>query len=852
MFRLFSHISIPELRRHLLRYILTIIGIALGVAVFTAIRSANVSLRMSLRDTIDQISGKAALQVTAAGSGIPEPVLDDVRSVPGIRTAVPIIEAVVRTTDANQGNILILGVDMAGDQSMRDYQVEGNEDIISDPLVFLAQPDSILVSKEFASRNNLQEDSRITLVTAAGNKVFTVRGIMTPTGMAKAFGGNLGVMDIYSAQFIFGRGQRFDRIDVALGEGIKVDSAIAALQKRLGSGYRVEPPVRRGKQTESLMEAYSRILFFSSTLALTIGLFLIFNVFAVTVAQRRAQIGILRAVGVTRGQVRRLFLMESVILGILGSILGVVAGTLLGRAMMSFMAAIVQQTYGIRVYSDHLRFDPFWTVVSFLTGIAASLLGAYLPSRAASHVDPALALQKGKYQVLSIGENRIRRWVGLGLLIASMTAGYSLWSNDLYIQVMVFCSLFLSLVLLVPTFSHALAGLLRRPMGRLFGIEGRLASDSLVQAPRRTSATVSALMFSLAFVMVMATFSSSIDAAFSRWMDFSVNPDLFVCSSESITVRAFQFPASVGEELKKIPGVRQVDSVRLMDINYGNSMPLLLSLEVDQWLRRSHPIMAEGRISDLVPGMSGKDGVVISNNFAHIYGVGQGDQLFLDTPSGRRGFKVVGVQVDYTSDRGSILMDREVFKRHWKDDRVDTFDLMLKKGYDPESVRRVIQRHFAGSWNVFVLTNKDMRYEIGRLTNQFLSLQYVQIMVAVLVAVLGIVNSLMVSITERKREIGILRGLCGERHQVRKSILLEAVCVGLVSVALGIACGIVLGYYAVNTFGAAFSGWVFPYRFPVGMTIALLPGVLFISLLAAWYPAGLSLKTPLMEALAYE
>ena len=383
-------------------------------------------------------------------------------------------------------------------------------------------------------------------------------------------------------------------------------------------------------------------------------------------------------------------------------------------------------------------------------------------------------------------------------------------------------------------------------------MEGRLASDSLVQAPRRTSATVSALMFSLAFVLVMATFSVSVKASFSRWIDFSINPDLFVSASENVTVRTFQFPESIGEELKKIPGVRQVDSVRMLDINYGNSMPLLESIEIDQWLSRSKPIMEEGRIEDLVPGMSGKNGLLVSNNVPRLYGVRKGSRIFLDSPTGRHEFTIVGVQVDYSSDRGSIMMDREVYKKLWKDDRVDVFDLMVEKDYDPEKVRTAIQRRFAGERNVFVLTNTNMRSEILRLTDQFLSLQYVQILVAVLVAVLGIINSLMVSITERKREIGILRGLGGEKRQVRKAILLEAVCIGLVAVALGIACGTVLGYYSVGTFGAAFNGWVFPYQFPLEMALALIPGVLIISLLAAWVPAGLALKTPLMEALAYE
>jgi putative ABC transport system permease protein len=250
--------------------------------------------------------------------------------------------------------------------------------------------------------------------------------------------------------------------------------------------------------------------------------------------------------------------------------------------------------------------------------------------------------------------------------------------------------------------------------------------------------------------------------------------------------------------------------------------------------------------------MMGKRGVLVSNNFARIFDVKKGSRIQLDSPTGRHDFEVVGVQVDYTSDIGSLLIDRQVYKQLWKDDRVDTFDLMLQKGFDPDEVKRDIQRRFADSRNVFILTNKDMRVELTRLTDQFLSLQYMQLIVAVVVAVLGIINSLMVSITERKREIGILRALGGERGQVRKAILLEAVCIGLVAVILGIAGGTIMGYYSVASFCAAFNGWVFPYIFPTAISLGLIPGVLFVSLLAAWYPSSRALKIPIVEALAYE
>lgn len=852
MLRLIRQISLSEFRTHALRYLLTFLAVSLGVAIFSAARSANSSLTLALRDTIDRIAGKAALQITGGEAGIPEPLLDVVRSVPGVRAAVPVIETVVKTTDASQGNILILGVDLTGDRSLRDYAMEKQEQQVADPLVFLAQPDSLILSTEFAARNRLKEDDRLTLVTALGPRRFTVRGVMTAQGVAKAFGGNIGVMDIYSAQYIFGRGELFDRIDVGLAPAARVDDVAARIQQRLGPGFTVDPPPRRGKQTESLMEAFALALFFSSIMALLVGLFLIFNAFAVSVTQRRTQIGVLRALGVTRRQIQGLFLAESALLGLAGSVVGLIGGVILGRAMMLFMAAVVRQSYGVQVAVDRLHIELPWVAASVLLGIGTSLIGAFLPARAAAAVDPALALQKGKFQILFLGESWRRRRLGALLLAAAALAAASPWSRRLEVQLGAQAMLFLGLTLLIPTFSHLLAGLLRYPMGAIFGIEGRLASDSLLQAPRRTSATVAALMFSLAFVISSASLSASVKTSLLRWVESAINPDLLVSASESLMTRTFQFPEDLRDELEKIPGVRQVDALRIIALNVGRRAPLLVSVEIDQYLRRSTPILEEGRLEDLLPGMLDRNGVLISNNLARLNGWRRGDRIDLNTPTGRQSFDVVGVQVDYTSDAGAMLIDRRTYKRLWNDSRVDTFELMVTPGTDPDEVRREVSRRFADRRNMFVLTNRDFRDEILRLANQFWLLTYVQTLVAIAVAVLGIINSLTVSITERKREIGVLRALGGERRRVRKAIFLEAVCTGLVAVMLGIAVGSTLGYYVIGAVGGAITGWVFPYRFPAIVAATLVPGTLIVCLFAAWYPSLLAVRLKVIEALAYE
>src|SRR5215470_8705657 len=326
-------LSWPYLKKHLLRWALTIAGIVLGVAVFVAMHTANRTVHTAFDKTVERIAGSTQLQVSAGEFGFDESVLERVQAVPQVGVAVPVIEATVETKIPGQGNVLILGIDMTGDRNLRDYDLrDADAAIIDDPLVFLAQPDSLMVTKEFAERNNLTVNSRIPLVTIEGEQQFTVRGIMESSGMAKAFGGNLAAMDIYAAQQVLGRGRRFDRIDVRAKDGVNVNDCQTAVRKALGPGLEIEPPSARGRQFEGLLQSYSRAMTISSLFALIVGMFIIYNSFAIAVTHRRSEIGILRALGATRGEVQRLFFLESVMAGVVGSSIGVGVGF----AMASF------------------------------------------------------------------------------------------------------------------------------------------------------------------------------------------------------------------------------------------------------------------------------------------------------------------------------------------------------------------------------------------------------------------------------------------------------------------------------------------------------------------------------------
>src|ERR1022692_3196903 len=196
-------ISWPYARKHLVRWVLTIGGIVLGVALLVGMYTANQSVLEAFNRTVEHIAGDG---------GFAEEVLERVQSDPDVRAAAPVIEQVVDSGIKGQGKLLILAVDMTGDRSLRDYDLEGgDEEVMDDPLVFLAQPDSLILTRDFAARNGLASGSKLAMKTMEGDKQFSVRGILRSGGMTSAFGGNLAIMDIYAAQKFFGMGRRFDR-----------------------------------------------------------------------------------------------------------------------------------------------------------------------------------------------------------------------------------------------------------------------------------------------------------------------------------------------------------------------------------------------------------------------------------------------------------------------------------------------------------------------------------------------------------------------------------------------------------------------------------------------------------------
>ncbi|HWZ30459.1 MAG TPA: FtsX-like permease family protein [Bryobacteraceae bacterium] len=839
-------ISWPYARKHLLRTLLTTAGIVLGVAVFVGMHTANQSVLAAFHQTIDRIAGQTQIQISAGEPGFDEDVLEKAQSVAEVRAAAPVIEATVST---DRGNLLILGVDMLGDRSLRTYDLEG-DDAIDDPLVFLAQPDSLIVTKSFADERRLKANSKIPMRTMDGERVFTVRGIMRPGGLASAFGGNLAIMDIYAAQKIFGRGRKFDRIDVVLQDGVTLAAGIAKLRGAIGAGFQIEPPSSRGEQFEATSHIYALASNITSVFALFIGMFIIYNTFAIAVTQRRSEIGILRALGATRGQIRTLFLTESAITGLAGTLVGVAFGIAMARGMAGYIGGLLEEVYGVAQRTESIDVEPWLIAAAILMGVATSLIAAVIPARAAAYIDPVKALQKGRYQSLGAGENRVRRnWAlacAAGSAIALVLNRFTIIFYAGYVLAV------LAAVLMAPAMALWLSRALRPVLARLRPVEGTLAADSLIQGPRRTSGTVAALMLSLALVISLGGLARSSYDSISDWMRIALNPDLFVTTAETVTARSFVFPASLGEGLRKIDGVDEVQLVRSVRVLVKNTPVMVVAVDVDGIARRTMLPPVEGTSVEMYRIASEGKGLIASENFARLHGARMGEILEIPAPEGVLRLPVVGIVRDFSDQQGSLLVERSVFIKYWHDESVNLFRIYVKPGANVADVRQRILDAYGTRQRLFVLTNADLRHYVIRLTDQWFGLTYVQIAVAVLVAVLGIVNALTVSITDRRREIGVLRAVGGLRQQVRHTVWMEASAIGVIGLALGLALGAVQLYYSVEIARRDLIGIDIGYSYPIQMALTLVPVILCAAFLAAIAPGESAVRGSLVEALEYE
>ena len=383
--------------------------------------------------------------------------------------------------------------------------------------------------------------------------------------------------------------------------------------------------------------------------------------------------------------------------------------------------------------------------------------------------------------------------------------------------------------------------------------EARLACDSLRRAPGRSGITIATLMISLAAIFTVAAFVTSVRESLLLWVDRMVTADLVVHSGAK-TAGPLNVPLKeeLGVKFAAVPGVAVVDFYRLIRSNYEGRPVMIESFSARRSARvRTLPMIA-GDGATALRQMAEGEGVIVSESFRDKFGKGMGDVIRLSTPSGTVAFRIIGVYVDYTSDSGSVLLEREIYKKFWGDDLVDAFDLWLARGADPQAVVDRINRDYGEQYQLFVSTHRELKDNVIRLMEQSFSVNYAVEIVAVVVAIFSVINTLLASVLDRTREIGVLRAIGATNRQLRGMVMAEAGWIGFLGGVLGLFADAIMSYHHVAYNTRFLTGWTFQYYYPAGVAVVSLVASVVLCLLAGYLPARRAASIPIVSAIGYE
>jgi putative ABC transport system permease protein len=847
-----------HIRANKLRSGVTVLAVALGVAIALSVDLANSTAVASFASSVNIISNHINLQVLGVGRGFDERTILRVQNVPGVLYANPAIEDSLtigsRHGDRFSGEILrVLGVDLLRPVPGSSGTFTTPGDVATgttapDPWV-LVNGHGAFISERVADRYHWHAGS--TIVALAGDRTvrLTVAAVLPAT--VAGVDSSVVFVDIATAQEIFGKLGRLDRIDLIV-DPARLASAADAVRRVLPPGVRaIEPRVRTGEITR-MLRSFQLNLAALSYIALLVGMYLIYNTVAISVVQRRPEIGTLRALGVKRGQILRTFLAEGALFGVLGSLAGLVAGSGLATFSVAAVSKTVNTLY-VASHADHVLYDPVVLLRAFVIGVVAATVAALVPALEAAATPPAIAMRAQGY------ERRLPQLapraavVGLGLLFIGYACTFAPAVGD------------------VPVFGYA-AGLLFIFAGSLFAplaiaglsrfaravlasrsAAGEIAAANLGSSPVRNSVAVASLMIAIAMTVAVAILIGSFRTTVIAWANDTLKADIFVrpmglgdASSEAT------FSPDVATTISRLPGVASVDVIRELSIPFRGRLTNIAATDLARFSMRSK-VRFIGRVdqSVLARTLPGSTNVLISEPFATKFALDTGDRFTLDTPAGMTSFFVAAVYNDYSSDAGVVLVDLATFRRLYRDSYINSVAVYARPGADLVALRDRIVRSVM-PLRVDTETTRELRTLVITIFDRTFAITYALYVISITIAVLGVVSTLFALVLERRREIGLLRYLGLRTRDVRRMVYFEAAFIGLLGGVSGVIVGVLLALLLIYVINRQAFGWLIELHMPYDFLAEAVVLVVIAALVAGIYPAGVAARIRTSEAVRAE
>ncbi|MFD9304722.1 ABC transporter permease [Streptomyces sp. NPDC060048] len=837
---------------HKARLLMTVLAVVLGVAFVsgTLVFTDTVGKAMS-NQSAKSFEG-VAVSVTSYGAprnadgkegepGISQQTLDKVKALGGVDAASGRVHGFAAVGDQD-GKLIGNGwsntganfVPLKDGKDPRYAFTEG-----SGP----AAAGQIALDKETAKRGKYQVGDKVRIADNGPAREFTLAGIFTTEDGAVNAGGSLVLFDTPTAQQLYLEPGYYDELSVSAKAGTDADRLLAEIKPLVGKDAKAQTgaalAAEQAEDIERGMGNMNQMLLVFALISLFVGVFLIYNTFTMLVAQRTKELALLRAIGAHRGQVKRSVLAEALVVGVISSAIGLVTGIGLAVGMRSAMGA-----FDVKIPAGPLVVAPVTIAAAIVIGVFVTMLAAWLPARRTAKIAPVAAMGSAHLPA-SAKSLVLRNSIGGAITLLGLLAILGGALNGKDGKVMIGAGAFftmIGIIILLPALSRPVIAAVRPLLEKAFGVAGKLAAQNAVRNPRRTAVTAASLAIGLTLVTALSVLGLTMGKAIDRMTTDNLNADYTVSMGQAFG----SLDPSVLPALEKAPGVnavspQQAGGFRLGEDDYASvsgvnpaTIGRLLNFDV-----------VSGELTSLAKGE-----VVVAEGTAKKRGLSVGSPLKVTFGDDQKvDLKVGAIYKDMEGMLSPYVIDANVLNKHTEEPFLREVLVKMDGGPSAKAEQSLVDALGKNPAITFA-TQQDIRNEMGGIINTALNIMYGLLGMALIISVLGVVNTLAMSVYERTQEIGMLRAIGLDRGKVKNMIRLEAIVISLFGAVIGVALGTFIAWAVGETIKGSIPNYALVIPFDRIAVFMLLAGI--VGALAAMWPARSAARLNMLTAIKTE
>ena len=822
---------------------LSVIGIALGIGLFTGVKVASDRAIASFAADIRGITPHANYEILdISGIDFNEQSYRDVRTIetnsyPVLKTFGH-IESFKDTIDINgiytvkaaqflePRNTPRLAADKEGQKGRNGGLFHRHIDLEH----FYKTTNGILITKKFSERYSLNKGDTIAALIYDKERPLEIVGILHAESLIT----NTVLMDIGNFQEYFGKTGYLTRIDLSSDE-----KTAAKIRNILPPHLRLEGKEELFKNQKALIASFQYNLQFVSLIAILAGIFLLYNTVFISVIKRRTEIGILRGLGMDKKTVVLLFTVQGLVLGLTGSVVGL----LLGQFAAYFSVIAVEKTlstmYSAISVSDYLL---TWqdALSALLLGLLVSLAASLIPAYEASKIRPNESTREGSF------EGRYRRYqkgISLAGLFCIVSGGIVSYLDYRYTPFVFPLLAYAGILLIITGFTFVspfyltlVLGMLRTPLQKIFGATGRITLGDMKGSTYRFSVALMSVAISSALIVALLTIIFSLRNSLTVWINKNITADVYIKPASCTSNYCF-YPLSekVIDMVKTFPEVEGIDKFRGLNVDlFGSKVTAGFSdIRVKRrFLQRKY---ADNKYEQILQEMEGNERVAGVSEFLSIkYGLKKGDTIALRTPGGRETFRINDVFSNYATTAGFIYLDRKWLKEYWGLDDATQISVYLKKDTDADQFIQQLRERLLPEYSLMIMNNRELREKIFNIFNKSFAITYAIEFISIAVSLIGIINTLMALVFERRREISIVRYLGASWKQIQGIFLLSAGLIGASGILLGMLMGTLMSMILIFIVNKISFGWEIPFTISF-FYLSIVMAILFVTTVCAGF-----------------